>query len=278
MSNYFGMKKENCKKVGQCKLCQKKDIVLVKGHIVPDFLYQRIKEKGLLKVYVQKNPRAKSFAELTSDVCGTGWYDYMFCKNCDCVVLQNYEDYAAPIVKSLFEMDDSQFPHGMLYGEEIKYGLFKRFFLSILYKAAVQKLQNLKAPDLGKKYTDEIRLYLLDSNLDIPEGFCPVLLFWVPKHEQASQLIEFPFYHYDKNLRVHSYMFMMGELMMYCSVTTNQVSLAMSQNMIKENGTCNVTIHNGAFAQKTMDMKSASLAKTKYRLKMSGICGDLRIS
>ncbi len=254
------------KKLGRCKLCNQDQVQLVKGHIVPDFLYQRIRAKGLLKTYVQSNPKAKNFGQFTYDKPGTGWYDYMFCNNCDCIILKQYEDYTAPILKHLFALDPKHFPNGLVPGQNIDYAPFKRFFLAIIYKTAMHTRPDIPHLDLKPKYCEEIRKYLLDPKLEIPEEYCPILLYWVPKDETISEVIKLPYYHYDENLKDYVCIFMMGEIMMYCPITATRAPLAVVKNSIQKAGTLFVTIHNGPFAQKTYDHMLAHLANTQRKL------------
>lgn len=160
------MKKQKIRKepiIGTCLLCGKTDS-LVESHIISDFLYDSVKD-DYGKIGFEDLADNK-FTLLRKGICDND----ILCKECDCVRLSEFEDYAARFLRNRIypSITHGKRQYGVNEIQEEKfvnvdYKKMKLFILSILWRCHVSKqdfCKKVNIPDLEQR----IRTMLLRSD------------------------------------------------------------------------------------------------------------------
>ena len=157
--------------VGACALCRETR-ELVKSHIIPQAFHKPMLENGESTFFsmstnpvVKNKRRAKQLKER------------MLCVACERLI-KKYEDHAIPVVKKLWEVKFPPNTANQLV-ENVDYGLFRLFELSILWRASVARQAIFRAVDLGP-HEERIRQMLLAAAPGEPTLYpcSPVLVYF----------------------------------------------------------------------------------------------------
>ncbi|MFY9099560.1 hypothetical protein OZY48_00750 [Aliarcobacter cryaerophilus] len=140
---------------GICKLCKRKQM-LIQSHIIPKFLHKKIDPKKNTPCVIYENSKVSSKNNLGST-------EYLLCKNCDNVILSQYENYFNQIWYK-----NSVLPnllnHKDILSIDIDYDSFLLFHLSIFWRMSVSSLSTFRDIDFGEKHNKQIRSMLLNND------------------------------------------------------------------------------------------------------------------
>ncbi len=152
----------------KCSLCNTNKVLIKKSHIIPDFLYKDIYDENhrLIKVDILKliNGKAKK------SYVPTGSYDkYILCKKCDNEIIGSFETHFSKILsekrfKYIKPTDNSKVRTYEL--KDFNFDKLKLFFLSILWRAAVSKLNIYRNVKLSKNQHTKIQNQILNKKTD----------------------------------------------------------------------------------------------------------------
>lgn len=137
---------------GVCKLCVEYK-QLVKSHIVPQFLYKRVRDNNhkILKANISKSWVYMNYG---------GDTERLFCEDCE-KIIKRYEDYfyevwyKNSVIPSIIETENIHI--------EVDSQLFLLFHFSILFRMSISSLSFFGAVDLGEKNNENIRKMLLNQ-------------------------------------------------------------------------------------------------------------------
>lgn len=125
-------------KTGICKLCLEEKPLIGKSHIYPQFLYKGVFDASNRSVFQNLKAGTDKFYQ-------TGFYDkYIFCQNCDNVILGSLERYAASVfyypgssgsLRITEHRERTELT--VMNVQDIDYKKFKLFVLSLLWKAHI---------------------------------------------------------------------------------------------------------------------------------------------
>ena len=177
-------------KEGTCKFCgQRKK--LVKAHIIPrHFYFDYVNEK-----YRSVDPMDGSWKQ-----CQCGLYDNdILCKDCDGRVFKQFDDAAYEIllkdisqhiIKQRFDFKLYHFKE-----EEFDFSLLRKFFVSVLWRASISKLEDFKDIRLGK-YQDIAKEIIENKNEYLQ--FFNFFIFKFPDNKIFSKIIYLQQMHFGK--------------------------------------------------------------------------------
>jgi hypothetical protein len=146
-----------------CRLCRTPQ-TLVKSHIIPQFLYKTIFDGANTHQVVEGNDA------LYKRRLRTGIYDSgILCKACDEGILGSLDHYGANVWNGYHSLDLGIKDYVDEYDPRVKWRQadkvdaerFKKFLLSILWRASITSSDFFINVDLGDKHTEAIRLLLL---------------------------------------------------------------------------------------------------------------------
>jgi len=140
---------------GNCKLCKNKQL-LIQSHIIPKFLHKKIDPQKNTPCVIYENSKVSSKNNL-------GSAEYLLCKNCDNVILSQYENYFNQIWYKKSVLPD-RLNHKDTISIDIDYDLFLLFHLSIFWRMSVSSLSTFRNIDFGEKHNEEIRKILLNND------------------------------------------------------------------------------------------------------------------
>jgi hypothetical protein len=149
---------------GNCRLCLKKNIDLVKSHIYPKSLFRDLKgEKGNEKI-VQIRP----FDNIKSKKMSDNFYEEgLLCQSCENII-GVYEKYIESFLFKKVESDENIIENtkefSIIHLENIDYKLYKLGLLSILWRSSITNHSHYKIVNLGEKHSENIRLMILQGN------------------------------------------------------------------------------------------------------------------
>ncbi|MFL1895911.1 hypothetical protein ACJRPK_09425 [Aquimarina sp. 2-A2] len=151
--------------MGICRLCLE-DKKLIKAHIIPDFMYNGMKDD---------NNIFHSMKDISDEIrltkLQTGEFDKtILCEDCDNRILGGkYEKYAKSIIFSE-KLNLDSYPiykaeNGKNFSilNDISYNKIKLFLLSILWRASITKRPFFKEVNLGQNHENRIKEILYKS-------------------------------------------------------------------------------------------------------------------
>ena len=188
----------------ECRLCLQEKTLLKRSHIIPDFMYQEIYDEKHRIIKFDATKIHKEFMQ-------SGAYQGdILCQNCDNVVLQKFEDYAARFLyngKGIHQIQSTHFKldDGLEYlqVENVDYGKFKLFLLSVLWRASISSLPFFDSVKLGP-YEEKIRIMLLSGNPGLPESYPCIISTW-RKNNLPNELIRKPAKHCMDDLIMYDF-------------------------------------------------------------------------
>jgi hypothetical protein len=148
-----------------CPLCREATD-FVDSHIVPRFFWKRIKDNGQY--------------ELTSAATGTSkkaqkeYKEKLLCKNCDNVVLREYESHLAKLIY-IDQEGETAHSKNALHLKGLSYHMLKRSILSIAWRMHHSGLEPYKKISLNDQHEHLIRSYLR-KEIELKEDEFPLLI------------------------------------------------------------------------------------------------------
>jgi hypothetical protein len=149
-----------------CKLCKKEKELLKKSHILPNFLYKPLRgeDNEFYSVSFFKN-KAKS------KKVHTGFFEkHILCKECDNKIINEYETYFSGILDKLKNrkliVEEKSNVNDIKYLEisPVDYTNTKLFFLSMLWRASISKLDEFSRIKLEPHQEEDLRNMILNKN------------------------------------------------------------------------------------------------------------------
>lgn len=144
--------KKNKYKFGKCRLClQDKD--LCNSHIIPKFVFKKIKKGGTDFIVVQSGKDAyKSQRE---------YREHLLCLKCE-KIIHKFETYAS---SSLYNFKKfSQINNDKVTVKNIDYEKFKLFQLSILWRGHITSIEAFKDVKLDSENSEILRNMILNKD------------------------------------------------------------------------------------------------------------------
>ena len=176
------MKEESTKQnIGICKFCgQEKK--LIKAHIIPRNFYLNYKEETFAAINT-----------ITGDwkQCKMGAYDKsILCAKCDGTIIKLFEDEAYRILlRDIYNFQEYRFPNYIQYhmkSNDFNYSLFKKFFISVLWRASVSKIEEFANINLGPY--EDIALKILKGELE-KDNLFKILIFKFPQNMDNNLVV-----------------------------------------------------------------------------------------
>ena len=232
--------------MGKCRLCLKEK-KLIKAHIIPEFMYNKIKDENNIFYAMSYN--------LDTDISRskkiqTGEFDKnILCEDCDNRIIgANYEKYAQKSMYGRRDLDPEIAPicsnyqnpnDGAEYSicKNIDYGKMKLFLLSILWRASITDRKIFMDVDLGEKHEETLRK-LIYENIIPKESEYPIMITSFLRTENSwKNLIGQP-----KRVRfqngLNGYVFLLDsfQFMFYVNSSHHKLPEYLTRTMLKENG------------------------------------------
>lgn len=157
---------------GTCRLCLNFG-ELRRSHIIPNALFKRIMQRDAGKG-IRFDDSTESVVEQTSK----SWWEYLLCDGCE-QRIGLLDKYALETLRSAHKGGTPR-SDGVLIAN-LDYARLKRFFTSLLWRAAISTLPEFDKAKLSDSYTEELRKSLL-SNLPLqPKQFaCRIEVLYDP--------------------------------------------------------------------------------------------------
>lgn len=229
-----------------CQLCLQEKKLLKNSHIIPNFLYKGLfNEKHRIVSVNLEDYSNKKFHQ-------TGIKDRdLLCAECDNGIIGAYERYASNTIfgdyknldVEIFNGDGVAVPH--IRFKNLDYDLIKLFFLSILWKSHHSTDPFFKEVDLGKKYSEQIRLMLFNRDGGAEDLFEVVLV----KPDTASRITKSMVS--PRCLKVDgntAYVFHINEIMYHFNISSHNKMSMFYTSIIKRDGIMDIAVVDGDFA------------------------------
>jgi hypothetical protein len=180
--------------IAQCRLCGKRANLLKKSHIIPNFMFKKIRDDNGRMILVNFNdPNGKSFIEQT------GYYEKsILCTECDNERLSKLEKYADLLLfggsgKTVPDFIQAIGPDGVksFIISNVDYRKLKMFLLSILWRSHISKNKFFQHINLGEE-AEKIRKVLL-SELDLKEDEFKIALVAVRSSKGLIRFVSSPY-------------------------------------------------------------------------------------
>jgi len=180
-----------------------------------------------------------------------GIYDSnILCKECDNKILGSLESYSKIILwggngkpKSYHSVDieADQSNNKLLHISNIDYNKFKRFLLSILWRASISKQDIFKRVSLGI-HEDRIRDMILENNPGHEDDYAVGLILLTPNKTCPTKIICDP--QLLKTEKSLSYLFLINGFIINYKIEGSKFDDIYSQIAIKEDNTMDVIVLN----------------------------------
>lgn len=141
--------------IGTCALCGF-TTDLVKSHVIPKFIFRKIKEGKGSYHQISPNPatpRRKRQTELQEPI---------FCRHCDTVTLRVGEAYLANVLFEKGRLHNVERP-GPLNLSGLDYGKVQRCLLSLLWRMSLSHNNYFSLVQLSSNHSTRIRICILES-------------------------------------------------------------------------------------------------------------------
>ena len=125
------------KKLNSCKFCNQEK-KLIKAHIIPRHFYLNYENE----TYAAINSKTGNWKP-----CKTGTYDKnILCADCDGAIIKRFEDEAYRILlNDIYNFAEYKYNQNILYHlteKDFDYMLFRKFFISVLWRASISKAED----------------------------------------------------------------------------------------------------------------------------------------
>jgi len=163
--------------IGKCLLCHKKKELCKQSHIIPDFLNLSLTKTEKSQIFEIKSIEVKHPNQKRSHFkkpIQTGSFSSdILCENCDNSIIGGLERYAYENFYQNSKLKNFSSPDfSLIWGdqkiaiaENIDYNKFKRFLLTILFRASISNHDAFNAVNLRSSDKEKIRKVIFDNNL-----------------------------------------------------------------------------------------------------------------
>ncbi len=222
----------------KCKLCLQELPLLKKSHIIPNFMYESLRDENnrFFNIDIKKFHKSKPIY--------TGVFDQnLLCKKCDNEVIGRYETYGQKIlfggklyVGENVEFQNRKNQNGVVttHVSGVDYKKFKIFLLSLLWRASISNKDFFKEVALGP-HEEIIREMILSGNpgrqTDYP---CLISTYLNSNNELPSDIVGQP--QRIKNNDGFKYSFLIRGFVYMFFVSKHNIPDWIRENAIKENG------------------------------------------
>ena len=164
-----------------CKFCgQEKK--LIKAHIIPRHFYLNYENETFAAI----NAKTGEWKQ-----CKTGTYDKnILCSDCDNDILRKFEQEAYRILLTdIYNHAEYKYNQNILYHlmeKDFDYTLFRKFFISVLWRASISQLEEYSNIDLGPY--ENIALNILKNKMN-DEKLFKVLIFKYPQGLDNNSIV-----------------------------------------------------------------------------------------
>lgn len=240
--------------MGLCRLCEK-EAKLVKAHIIPKFMFKKMKDEDNVFYEVTYNLDTGHSKKKKTQI-----EDYdkgILCEKCDNNILGGiYENYAKKAMYGGGDLpievtplctnyiNDDGFEYSIC--KNFDYQKLKKFYLSILWRASITKRPFFKDVNLGHKHEERLRTILL-NNENISDNEYPIVITsFMRTDHNLENIIGQP-----KRIKTKSglngYIFWMDSLqfMIYVNSSDHTLSDVIKQTCMKENELVTLHLPNG---------------------------------
>jgi hypothetical protein len=176
-----------------CKLCGARAKLLKKSHIIPNFMYKKLKDDLNRMILVDFNsPHKQGKFEQT------GYFDkYVLCSKCDNERLSKWEKYADLVLfggngKSVPQFKHAVGPDGIksIIVNNVDFKKIKLFVLSILWRSSISRQSFFKNIELGQ--TSEILRRLLLEEVNLTDYDFKISIVAVKTDKELVKLVSMP--------------------------------------------------------------------------------------
>lgn len=232
--------------MGICSLCTK-DKKLIKAHIIPDFMYNGMKDDQNVFHSYKDIPNKFHPARIQ-----TGEFDKeILCDDCDNGILGGkYERYAKSIffngmfnleLYSIFKAKDQR---SFLIIPGIDYSKMKLFLLSILWRASITKRPFFKEVDLGHKHEKRIRQILYKGIIPDELEYPILATSFSQKAGPWKQVIASPLkIKLANNLRGYHFPLRGLNFLILVNSIEHPLPVSITESVLNKNGELTVFIH-----------------------------------
>jgi len=177
--------------MGICQLCKKEKELIKRSHIWPDFMYKGMYDaKG--RLYVLNSADLTKHQTVQSGSHQSG----IFCSQCDNVALGKLERYASNyLFRKPYLAEGPEFKQvkvardmDLIYCQKLDYNQFKRFLLSLLWRASISKealFENFKLSEEQEEFLREC----IYSEAVVDEAIFPCVMMTAEVPEQDENFI-----------------------------------------------------------------------------------------
>lgn len=169
------------KKLNSCKFCNQEK-KLIKAHIIPRHFYLNYENE----TYAAINSKTGNWKP-----CKTGTYDKnILCADCDGAIIKRFEDEAYRILlNDIYNFAEYKYNQNILYHlteKDFDYMLFRKFFISVLWRASISKAEDFSNINLGPY--EDIALKILESDIE-KDNLFKILIFKFPRNMDNNSIV-----------------------------------------------------------------------------------------
>ena len=148
-----------------CRYCEEEQN-LCKSHIIPKAFYPQSNKRKCVTVYGDK---------LYTKRVQSGLYEYLLCEKAE-KIFGIYEQHAKKILISNIDKYSKLMQQIIIIPkDEYNYEYLKKFFISIIWRMSVSKIEHFENINLGKY--ENIALKILKNEIPMNENFFVVMIF-----------------------------------------------------------------------------------------------------
>jgi hypothetical protein len=213
-----------------CKLCRQEKELIGRSHIIPKFLYSDLYDEKhrLIKFDALGLSKGK---EKNSSLPTSPYEKFILCKNCDNVVISQYEFHFSQVYKNS-NIEKSIFPEPEKINQyefkNLDYNKTNIFFLSLLWRAHYSTLNEFKEVKLESKIERKLRRQILNGVYE--ESTVKISAISLSQESDFNRTIT-----QFKKL-FNSYSFIMKNFIVFFHLDSDNLYNLLYNHNIKENG------------------------------------------
>lgn len=240
--------------MAKCKLCLE-DRKLIKSHIIPKFMFKKMKDENNVFYEVTINIGNGDFKQRKTQI--EDYDNNILCENCDNKILGGiYERYAEKVLygKDLPEnispkctnfinpTDNSEFS----ICTNIDYQKLKIFFLSILWRSSITDRSYFQDVSLGQKHEERIREIILNNEYINFDEYPIVITSFMRTENTLENLIAPPKRIKNKS-GLNGYVFLIDsmQIIIYVNSKNHKLSSLIEKLSLKDNELITSHLPNG---------------------------------
>lgn len=212
-----------------CRLCLEQK-PLRRSHIIPEFLYETIyDETG--RMFVRS-----AIGKPISETRQVGYREYLLCADCE-TQIGKWERYVSHVWRNKVQLDSHR-QGSLMVIEGLDYRQFKLFQMSVLWRAAISKLQPFSGVNIGP-HEERLRQLLFASNPGQQNDYpCTMTMLLLEDKPAIDMFIEPTWC--KPMLHGSAYRFVFGGFLWVYNLSG--IPLAVRQLAISETGTLSVFV------------------------------------